>query len=177
MAYRLSEVNQMTQADFVAALGAIFEQTPAIAAAVWAKRPFASRDRLYDGLAACVAAMSPEEQLALLRAHPDLGSQARMAAASVQEQAGAGLDCLTPEEFAQFQALNRAYRDRFGFPFLLAVKGLDQQRILAAFQARLLNDPAEERDRALAEVLTIARHRLAAVVADDEPAVDAAPAS
>ncbi len=169
MMYTLTALNQMTEAEFTQALGGIFEQTPAIAARAWQARPFPSLDDLHASLVAVVESLSAAEQLALIRAHPDLGSKTQMAPASVQEQAGAGLDRLTPAEYEQFQTLNRAYRDRFGFPFLIAVKDRDKHSILAAFQSRLQNEPERERDRALAEIYQIARFRLAALVAVTPP--------
>ncbi|NJL00008.1 MAG: 2-oxo-4-hydroxy-4-carboxy-5-ureidoimidazoline decarboxylase [Spirulinaceae cyanobacterium SM2_1_0] len=169
MPYRLTDLNQMTQAEFVAALGEIFEQTPAIAAQAWSARPFASRDHLHTHLVAIVKALSPAQQLALIRAHPDLGRKAQIAAASAQEQAGAGLDHLTAAEYEQFQTLNQAYRDRFGFPFLIAVKEHDKHSILAAFRASLENSLEPERDRALTEIYKIARFRLEAIVSESPP--------
>ena len=105
-----------------------------------------------------------ERHLALIRAHPDLAGKAALAGdvaeASRVEQRGAGLDRLTAAEFARFQTLNRRYRERFGFPFILAVRGHDKHSILEAFELRLDNDPATERRRALEEIYRIARFRL-----------------
>lgn len=101
-----------------------------------------------------------DEQLALLRAHPDLGARARMSEASVGEQQGAGLDRLTPEEFHRLQQLNLAYREKFGFPFLFAVKGSTKHDILAALERRLPADRDEEFSEALQQVYRIALFRL-----------------
>jgi 2-oxo-4-hydroxy-4-carboxy-5-ureidoimidazoline decarboxylase len=101
-----------------------------------------------------------DERLALLRAHPDLGTRARMSDASVGEQKGAGLDRLTREEFDRLQRLNRAYREKFGFPFLFAVKGSTKHDILAALERRLAAAPEEELDEALRQVGRIALFRL-----------------
>ena len=104
------------------------------------------------------------EQTALLAAHPDLAGRAAIAgdltADSAGEQAGAGLDRLTPEEFARFTALNDAYRARFGIPFIVAVRGADKTAILAAFENRVGGHPPEERLTAIAQVLRIVRFRL-----------------
>ncbi len=164
MPYTLAALNQMSQTEFVAALGDLFEQTPAIAAQAWTARPFASLEQLAQTLVAIAQGLSPADQLTLIRAHPDLGSKAQMAPASVQEQAGAGLDRLTPAEYEQFQTLNRTYRERFGFPFLIAVKEHDKHSILAAFQTRLNRERDAERNQALGEICKIARFRLAAKV-------------
>ena len=100
------------------------------------------------------------DQLALLPAHPDLAGRAPVAGESKREQAGAGLDTLTREEFARFTELSARYRDRFGFPFILAVKGATKSRILAAFAERIDNDPAAELATALAQVCRIFRFRI-----------------
>ena len=102
----------------------------------------------------------PADQMALLRAHPDLGARARMSDASQGEQAGAGLDTLTMEEFDRLQRLNAAYRTRFGFPFLLAVKGSTKHDVLDALAARLSAEPDAELAEALQQVFRIAQIRL-----------------
>ena len=101
-----------------------------------------------------------DERLALLRAHPDLGTRARMSDASVGEQHGAGLDRLTPEEFDRLQRLNLAYREKFGFPFLFAVKGSTKHDVLAALERRLSAQPEDEFEEALRQVGRIAMFRL-----------------
>jgi 2-oxo-4-hydroxy-4-carboxy-5-ureidoimidazoline decarboxylase len=103
---------------------------------------------------------SPEEQLALLRAHPDLGTRARVSEASSAEQAGAGLDQLTPAEFERLRASNEAYREKFGFPFLFAVKGSTKHDILDALERRVRSSREEEYRVALEQVYRIARFRL-----------------
>ncbi|MEM6868289.1 MAG: 2-oxo-4-hydroxy-4-carboxy-5-ureidoimidazoline decarboxylase [Cyanobacteria bacterium P01_C01_bin.121] len=160
--YTLTQLNQMDQAAFTAALGATFEETPAIASATWHQRPFTSLSQLHQAMVSCVQALSESEQLDLIRAHPDLGSRLAMADASVQEQAGAGLDQLSPAQYNQFQQLNQAYRAKFGFPFIIAVKQHTVPSILQAFTTRLNNDAEGERSQALAEIAKIAQFRLAA---------------
>jgi 2-oxo-4-hydroxy-4-carboxy-5-ureidoimidazoline decarboxylase len=114
-----------------------------------------------------VRSASPAEQLALIRAHPDLAGQVArakaMSAASVAEQASAGLDRLTDEEYARFERLNRAYRERFGFPFVIAVRRHDKHAILAAFETRLRNTLDDEVVAALGQIAEIARLRLDAL--------------
>ena len=107
-----------------------------------------------------------EEQLALLRVHPDLGARARMSEASAGEQAGAGLDQLNPEEYQRLQELNAAYRERFGFPFLYAVKGSTKYDILRALELRLPRRAEEEFREALNQVYRIAWFRLEAVISN-----------
>lgn len=166
MAYSIAALNHMSQPEFVAALGAVFEDTPAIAAQAWQHRPFASRADLHQKMAAIVAALSPDQQLALIRVHPDLGSKAQMAAASVQEQAGVGLDRLSADEFERFHRLNQAYKAKFGFPFIVAVKNHTKDSILQAFEQRLPNSLEGEREKAIAEISQIAYFRLSALVQD-----------
>src|SRR5258708_9720594 len=110
-----------------------------------------------------VDAAPREMQRALICAHPELASGARMADASVQEQSGAGLDRCSPAEFEAFQRLNAAYNARFGFPFIVAVKGLTRADILAAFEARLANEPETEFATAIAQIHRIAGFRLAEI--------------
>ena len=160
MTSSLAELNNMSQADFIQALGSTFEQTPAIAAAVWQRRPFHSVDELHGQMIAIVRSLSPQEKLALIQAHPDLGSKAAMAGASVPEQSGAGLDKMSPEEYGRFQKLNQQYRQTFGFPFILAVAGHTKASILENFAQRVENPPHVEMARALAEIEKIAQLRL-----------------
>ncbi|MGB3787942.1 MAG: 2-oxo-4-hydroxy-4-carboxy-5-ureidoimidazoline decarboxylase [Phormidesmis sp.] len=160
MSYSLDTVNQMTQAEFTTAFGAIFEETPAIAQQAWKQRPFESVERLWRAMVAVVEADSAAAQIALIKAHPDLGTRAAMAEASVQEQARAGLGQMSEQEYARFQKLNSAYQKKFDFPFVMAVKGHDVESILQMFEDRLENDSMSEQERALSEIFQIARFRL-----------------
>lgn len=157
----MAAVNGLSETAFVEAFGELFEQSPALARALAQQRPFESGAAMQAAIAPILQSLSPEAQVAFLCAHPDLGSKAKMAEASVQEQAGAGLDQLSPAEFARFQQLNQAYRARFGFPFIIAVRNHTKDSILAAFEERLQHSVAVERDRALSEVQTIIGFRLA----------------
>lgn len=140
---------------------ALFEHSPWVEARADA-RP-ASGDRHAD-LMAVVHAATRDEQLALIRAHPELAGKAAidrtLTEASLAEQASAGLDRLTPEEYARFHALNAAYRDRFGFPFIICVRLTDKAGILAAMAARLDHDREAEIAAAIAEIGKIVRLRL-----------------
>src|SRR6202012_3169422 len=122
---------------FVELLGGIFEHSPWVAERVWAARPFEGLDALHPAMVAQVERASRAEQLALLRAHPDLGARARMSLASTGEQARAGLSTLTPDELKNLEQLNSAYRERFEFPFIFAVKGATKEDILCALEVRL----------------------------------------
>jgi OHCU decarboxylase len=154
----------LSHTEFLARFGPVYEASPWVAEGVWP----AVEDGGLDDPAALTAAMraevdaAPREmQLALIRAHPELASRARMAQASVKEQSGAGLDQCSPQEFEAFQRLNAAYNARFGFPFIVAVRGLSRVDILAAFEARLANDPEAEFAAAIAQIHRIAGFRLA----------------
>ena len=160
----LADLNAADRVQFVAHLGSIFEDSPWVAERTWPRRPFASAEALHRAMVAEVSAATRADQLALLRAHPDLGARARMSDASIGEQAGAGLDRLTPEEFATLQRLNAAYRRKFAFPFLLAVKGRTTHEILDALASRLSATPDGEFAEALQQVYRIARFRLEAAV-------------
>jgi len=146
---------------FVKSLGWVFEDSPWVAERAWQAEPFASVEALHAAMTGQVERATREEQLALLRAHPDLGARARMSEASVGEQAGAGLDRLSAEEFGRLQRLNAEYRERFGFPFLFAVKGSTKHDILKALEERVVRPHDEEFRVALEQVYRIARFRLA----------------
>jgi 2-oxo-4-hydroxy-4-carboxy-5-ureidoimidazoline decarboxylase len=154
------ELNVLDEAGFVAALGWIFEDSPWVAERAFQARPFANLGALHAAMTEQVERATFAESLALLKAHPDLGTRARLSQASIVEQADAGLDSLTPIEFEQLHRLNGAYRSRFGFPFLLAVKGSTKHDILRALQARMEASPEDEFREALRQVYRIARFRL-----------------
>lgn len=165
MTYSIAYLNQTDIEEFAAVLGDIFEHTPAIASQAWQERPFTDIADLHSKMANVVLNMTPAEKLALIQAHPDLGSKTKMAEASVQEQAGVGLDRLSPADYARFTALNTAYRQKFGFPFVIAVKNLSVADILSAFAKRIENSPSVEMQQAIAEIIQIARFRLDKAIA------------
>jgi 2-oxo-4-hydroxy-4-carboxy-5-ureidoimidazoline decarboxylase len=156
----LDAVNRMDRESFVASLGWVFEHSPWVAERAWSRRPFAGVDALHHAMAEEVMGARTEEQMALIRAHPDLGTRARMSLASSGEQAGAGLDHLTLEEYEQLHRLNSAYREKFCFPFIYAVRGSSKQDILRALTRRLSNDQAAEHAAALMQISRIAQIRL-----------------
>lgn len=156
----LAEINQLNQSDFTQALADIFEQTPAIPCHTWPKRPFADVEDLHRALVETMTSLSVTDQLELIRAHPDLATKARMTDASVQEQASAQLDALSPEDYERFSYLNAAYRKKFSFPFIIAVRQHSKDTILSAFERRLQNPVEVEQQAALAQIAEIARLRL-----------------
>ena len=156
----LEELNRMDREAFTAALGWIFENSPWVAERSWELHPFRDVAALHEAMVRQVTHAGLETQVALIRAHPDLGARARMSDASAGEQAGAGLDRLTPAEFERLQQLNWAYREKFGFPFIYAVKGSTKHDILRALEDRLAGDPPAEHATALAQIYRIAQFRL-----------------
>ena len=164
MSYTITELNQMNQEAFVEALGAVFEHTPSIAQQAWTLRPFTDVNTLHQKMVEVVQGMSQAEQLALIRAHPDLGSKAKMAEASVKEQTGIGLNQLMPEEYDRILLLNQAYKDKFGFPFIIAVKNHTKATLIETFECRLQNPVDVEMELALTEIAQIAKFRLLELV-------------
>jgi OHCU decarboxylase len=163
----------LTREAFLARYAGVWEDSPWIAEAAFDRGlgpETATPEGLAEAMAREVDAASDAARLALLRAHPDLAGRLALAGglteASTREQAGAGLDACTPEELAEFQALNDRYVARFGFPFILAVKGYHRTDILNLFRRRAENDPEAERAEAIAQVKRIARLRLDALAAD-----------
>lgn len=160
----LEELNALDRATFVQRLGGVAEGSPWVAEAAWVRRPFADRDALARAFADAIREAPPQRQLALVRVHPDLAGRAAVArqltADSAREQAGAGLDRLTPEQFATFGERNAAYRARFGFPFVICVRGHDADSILDSFGERLAHDREQELRTALDEIARIVALRL-----------------
>lgn len=160
--------SMLDRADFVARFGSVYEHSPWIAETVWdSGRVPDDAEALAESMAAVVEEAGEAAQLALLRAHPDLAGKLAVAGGltpeSSAEQAGADLDRCTPADFLEFQRLNEAYKARFGFPFIVAVRDHDRAEILELFRCRLRNDAATEFREALNQVHRIALHRLLAL--------------
>jgi 2-oxo-4-hydroxy-4-carboxy-5-ureidoimidazoline decarboxylase len=156
----IDQINVLDRGAFVEQLGWVFEDSPWVAERSWKRRPFASIMELHSAMRDAVETASREDQMALLLAHPDLGARARMSLSSSGEQGGAGLDRLTESEFDRLRALNEAYKLKFGFPFLLAVKGSTKFDIVEALERRLQSDAETEFAEALRQVYRIAGFRL-----------------
>jgi 2-oxo-4-hydroxy-4-carboxy-5-ureidoimidazoline decarboxylase len=156
----IEDVNRADRETFVELLGSVYEHSPWVAERAWPDRPFESVDDLHGTMKHVVEDATRERRLELLRAHPDLGERTEMTDASVEEQASAGLDQLTPEQYEAFQRLNERYRDDFGFPFIMAVRDESPDAIRAAMEERVEHSRPEEFRTALDEVHTIARLRL-----------------
>jgi 2-oxo-4-hydroxy-4-carboxy-5-ureidoimidazoline decarboxylase len=160
----LEEINRLDLTSFVALFGDVAEHSPWVAEAAAHGRPFADREAMVAAFVNAVMRAPRADQLQLIRAHPDLAGRAaiagRLTADSKREQARAGLDSLTPEEFARFSDLNGFYKQQNGFPFIFAVKGATKDQILSAFEERVRNDHATEFATALSQVYRIFRFRI-----------------
>jgi 2-oxo-4-hydroxy-4-carboxy-5-ureidoimidazoline decarboxylase len=163
------ELQRLERDRFVELFGHVFEHAPWVAERAFAAGQFSSVEALHRAMVGAMRRASRARQLALIRAHPDLAGRAairgELTVASSAEQAGARLDRCTPEEFARFQELNHQYREKFRFPFILAVKGKARHEILAAFEQRLENSREAEFEEALGQIARIARFRLDDLIA------------
>jgi allantoate deiminase/N-carbamoyl-L-amino-acid hydrolase len=164
----LDELNRCGAPQFVASLASIFEHSPWVAECVIGLRPFASGIALHRAMSDAVMGADDARKLALIRAHPELAGRAALrgdlTAASTREQSGAGLSACTADQLARLRSLNAEYGGRFGFPFVLAVKGHTPDTVIAALAERVTHDATDERDVALREICRIARFRLADLV-------------
>ena len=157
---KIEKINQMNKDVFVETLGWIFEHSPWVAQGAWERQPFQSRNHLFQTMLTIVQNAEKSLQLALLRAHPDLGTKLKMSDVSQKEQSGVGLDKLSKDEYEEFAALNQRYVTKFGFPFIMAVKGQNKDTILSAMKERVDYSFEAECITALNEVYKIAGFRL-----------------
>jgi len=160
----LADLNAADDAGFMAALDDVYEHAPWVAQAASRQRPFVTLTALHNAMMAAVRAAPADQQVALIKGHPDLAGKAARAGAmtvdSKAEQASAGLDRLSETEFAQFHRLNNAYREKFGIPFIICARRHSKDSILQQFERRLQNSAAAETDTALGEIFRIAALRL-----------------
>ncbi len=166
----LEVVNRLDEDAFVVALAGVFEHSPWVARAAARSRPFASWADAHGAFAEAVGGAGAEEQLALIRVHPELAGREAVAgeltAESAGEQAAAGLDRLSADDLRRLADLNRAYRERFGFPLVICVRRLGKDSILAIGECRLGRTRAAEIRASLHEIVEIARLRLENLVSD-----------
>lgn len=156
----IADVNALDLRNFAMTFGDVAEHSPWVAKAAAGFRPFASRDVMITAFEQALHAAAPELLLMLIRAHPDLAGRAKLTSDSQREQKGAGLDALTANEFARCTQLNDAYKARFGFPFIFAVKGATKHQILDSFEERMNNSRDAEFAMALTQVERIFRFRI-----------------
>jgi 2-oxo-4-hydroxy-4-carboxy-5-ureidoimidazoline decarboxylase len=162
--WTIAEINSLSHDEFVRVAGPVFEYSPWIAEMTWSKKPFTGREQLHGALCETIEKSGRDKQLSLIRAHPDLVGRLALAGQltkeSAQEQASAGLDQMTAEEVELFQKNNAAYKDKFGFPFIICARLNKKEAILAGFERRLKNSPDREMKTALEEIFKIAELRL-----------------
>ena len=167
----VEEVNHLRRDGFVEIFGPLYEHSPWVAENAYEARPFDGLDGLHEAMVRTVNAAPEARKMALIRAHPDLAGKAAVAGKltreSEREQSSAGLDRLTPEEYQEFQRLNGAYAEQFGFPLIFAVREQTKETILAGAEERLQHSRQEEVETALAEIFKIARLRLEDLVEQD----------
>lgn len=154
------ELNAMDEETFVEALGDVYERAPDVARQAWGRRPFRDPASVASAMEAVARSLAEPEQLGLLRAHPELGAAAIGGKLSQSEQRRAGLGRLDSDQAEQLAALRDQYRSRFGFPFIMAVRGLGVDDVIGCLEDRLAASPDEERARALDQVARIAWNRL-----------------
>ena len=157
---KLAELNALDREEFTRVMGSVFEHSPWVAERSCAARPFETREQLHRTMCTIVESASADEKLGLIRAHPDLVGRAVLTRESQSEQASAGLGELSAAEVALFDQYNRAYRERFGFPFVICARLNKKDAILSAFPQRLQHSRAKEIETALAEIYKIADLRL-----------------
>jgi 2-oxo-4-hydroxy-4-carboxy-5-ureidoimidazoline decarboxylase len=157
-------IDDLDEDAFVDRFGAVFEHSPWVARAAWRQQPFQGHEDLHRAFDAAIREAPREQQLALIRAHPELAGReaaaGELTAESSSEQASAGLHRLAPHDAAALRAANAAYREKFGFPFVVCVREHTVQSIIANARARLAHSHDEEIDAALTEIGKIARLRL-----------------
>ncbi|WP_186336139.1 2-oxo-4-hydroxy-4-carboxy-5-ureidoimidazoline decarboxylase [Komagataeibacter melaceti] len=160
----IGRVNTLSPVRFVELFGSLYEHSPWVAQRAHAHGPFADEQAMLAAMRHELEQAEDAEKLALIRAHPELaqrmGVDPTLTSASAAEQASAGLDRLTPDEFARFRALNDAYAAKFGIPFIICVRRSDKDGILNGMRTRLENTPEAEQQAALAEINKIAALRL-----------------
>lgn len=165
-----AEINRMDRDAFVRLFGRLYERSPWVAEEAWELRPFGGIDDLHRGMQEIVNGSDGGRRMKLIRCHPDLAGKAAVAgdltSSSMAEQASAALDQCTPQEFEQFQRLNRDYKKKFGFPFIMAVRGSTRMDILEAFSERIGNSRETELANCLRAVECIAYLRLKDLVAE-----------
>ncbi|MFJ7466923.1 2-oxo-4-hydroxy-4-carboxy-5-ureidoimidazoline decarboxylase [Peribacillus frigoritolerans] len=156
----LNSINELNKVEFIQKLGWVYEHSPWIAERSWEDKPFISLEDLKQKMEAVVQNASLLEQLQLIKSHPDLAARIDMAEASVKEQSAAGLNSLSPDEYEEFHALNNQYKEKFGFPFIFAVRGSDKTVIKAEMKRRIGLDQENELKEAIKQIHLIASHRL-----------------
>lgn len=162
--YTIDQINDTNLEEFKNIMTGIFEHSPWIPQIAFSKKPFSSLHHLHQCMVEVVKHSSKEEQLTLIKAHPNLGERIAMTSHSTQEQNGAGLQNLTNDEYEQFTNINHEYMKKFGFPFILAVRGKNKHEIYLAMKTRISSNKEVEFEVALTEIYKIALLRLKEII-------------
>lgn len=166
----IEEVNRMDRDEFISRFGSVFERSSWIAEGAWEDRPFVNLDGMHGAFVRTVHDAPTERRVGLIQAHPDLAGKAALAGElteeSADEQASAGLDRLSQEEYERFHRLNAAYREKFGLPYVVCVRDNTKETIFAGAEERLSNTREEEIEAALYEISRISRLRLEDLIED-----------
>ncbi len=168
----IGQVNDLSEKEFVAKFGSLYEHSSWVAEEAWNAHPFAGLEDLRGAMVEAVRAAPEERKIELIRAHPDLAGKAAVAGEltreSEGEQASAGLDRLSPEEYEAFTRMNREYREKFNFPMIVAVREhANKESILRNAEERLGHSGEQETETALDEIHKIARLRLEDLIEDE----------
>lgn len=158
--HTISQINDTNLEEFMNITNGIFEHSPWIAQIAFSKKPFSSLHHLHQSMVEVVKHASNEQQLTLIKAHPNLGERIAMTIHSTEEQKGAGLQNLTNDEYEQFIKTNQEYMEKFGFPFILAVRGKNKHETYEAMKTRISSNKEIEFETALTEIYKIALLRL-----------------
>jgi OHCU decarboxylase len=164
--YTIDTLNETTNEQFIEIVGGIFEHSPWIAEKAAKAKPFSSFDQLLQEMVNIVENSSASQKLTLIKAHPNLGERISMTTHSINEQKGAGLQDLTPDEYEKLINLNKQYMDKFGFPFIMAVRGKNKHQIYEAMESRIHHQKDAEFQTALKEIYKIAQLRLEEKMSD-----------
>lgn len=156
----INQINEISLSEFTRLLGGIFEHSPWVAEAAGKFRPFPSLPALHERMVQVVEEASLEDQLTLIRSHPNLGTRLEVSPSSKEEQKKAGLNQLSPKEYENFSILNEQYMKKFDFPFIMAVKGKTKDEIYSAMKLRVHHEPSVEFETALLEIYKITLFRL-----------------
>ena len=160
----INKVNNLSKSDFISIFGNVFEKTEWIAAQAYALKPFSNFDELFSKMMEIFENSEKENHLEILNAHPDLVIEKKLTDDSKKEQNSANLNQCSEEEFKEFKELNKRYKKKFGFPFIIAVKGKNRQEILVNFRKRIINTIDLELEEAKQQVKKIATFRLREII-------------
>ena len=160
----INKVNNLNKSDFISIFGNVFEKTEWIAAQAYALKPFSNFDELFSKMMEIFENSEKENHLEILNAHPDLAIEKKLTDDSKKEQNSANLNQCSEEEFKEFKELNKRYKKKFGFPFIIAVKGKNRQEILVNFRKRIINTIDLELEEAKQQVKKIATFRLREII-------------